>query len=685
MKKSAYIFLFFLFAAFSVQGQDRDVQNGDDQEETDEDDNKAENENDINALGYFDTVLCVDEGSAEQFEDSLLIPFNNAGVQELTSLQYFYQYNNNTVGPIQWTGDVSTGETGYLKLPADIETATGSYQYTVYTILPNGVPDEDPTNDTVLIQVTNSFNPEMPSGNTETVCDGDSATFGSELEGDYDYAWFNNDTSQLITVSDEGSYTITGINDDGCRATTEYKLEHYDYPDEFFFNQDSLFCDYDDPEFVVSDVFESYKWTGNGSVTNRGFKPSSSGLVSLEVTDTNGCSYSDEIDVLIVDSPELSIEDEISACDQEQIEISVPANEYDPNYKYFWNGTEGGSSVTINSDTTLYIEAKEPASGCNKKQTVNVTFRESPEFEIIQVGILCEGNSTHLYVSNSYSGYEWSNGHSGRLLTVDRAGLYTVTAEDNHGCKSEDTIEVRGVEKPFDLGSDTSICFGDALVLNLQDKGTDFSWNDGSDGAYRIISNPAIYSVIVEDSNNCTFYDTLRIRRAYNPKAEFDFDVANSFVTLESNSLNADSISWIVDGQFYFGQNPEITFDTPGEYPIKLNAMNKCGVDSIVKMINVGVSSTNGLHNSLDDISLYPNPVLHRSEEVNIEISGYSGVELQVMLYSMNGKLIVSDRVTPGDQQTTHRMRLDDAAAGTYLMTFVNEGKIIASKKLVVK
>ena len=79
-------------------------------------------------------------------------------------------------------------------------------------------------------------------------------------------------------------------------------------------------------------------------------------------------------------------------------------------------------------------------------------------------------------------------------------------------CYSYDTVVVTYSTFPVvNLGPDTTICEGSTLVLDAQNPGCTYLWNDGSSNQTLNVSNAGTYQVTVENSDQCSKVDAITI------------------------------------------------------------------------------------------------------------------------------------------------------------------------------
>jgi gliding motility-associated-like protein len=100
--------------------------------------------------------------------------------------------------------------------------------------------------------------------------------------------------------------------------------------------------------------------------------------------------------------------------------------------------------------------------------------------------------------------HQWSTGETTATITVSDTGQYSVVTEHGANCVSDLQVFVlrynQGNIHSIDLGSDTTICKGDQIVLNGQDPST--VWSTGFVGDGITIHEPGIYWAMAFDT--CT-------------------------------------------------------------------------------------------------------------------------------------------------------------------------------------
>ena len=116
---------------------------------------------------------------------------------------------------------------------------------------------------------------------------------------------------------------------------------------------------------------------------------------------------------------------------------------------------------------------------------------------------LCEGETLNLNIAINDANYLWQDSSMLQTFEVTEEGTYWV--EINTGCQIiYDSIHVSYDAQPFAiLGDDTSICEGQSFYLDISNNSanSNYVWDNGAFNSTRLIENPGLYWVKVE--NDC--------------------------------------------------------------------------------------------------------------------------------------------------------------------------------------
>lgn len=158
---------------------------------------------------------------------------------------------------------------------------------------------------------------------------------------------------------------------------------------------------------------------------------------------------------------------------------------------------------------------------------------------------ICEGDSILLSASTSV-GYLWNNGSTAQSIYAKQTGKYWVRSSNGGGCIQVDSFDVKVTPIPVvNIGKDTSFCADRSIVLDAENTGANYLWNNGHQGQSLTVQQEGIYSVIVTKSG-CSKSDTITIKTL--PVPNITITGSNNICEGNSSSLTAaggNTYSWL--------------------------------------------------------------------------------------------------------------------------------------------
>ncbi|PXX96833.1 hypothetical protein DF185_19520 [Marinifilum breve] len=281
--------------------------------------------------------------------------------------------------------------------------------------------------------------PTVDLGADIQICQGNEHTF-SVTDEFAQYFWNDVEGSNEFTASTEGNITLKVIDANGCEATDVANLSFHTSP-IVDLGSDVQICEGNEHTFSVSDQFTQYFW--NDIEGSNEYIADTEGSYTLKVIDANGCEASDQIQLSINNLPVVSLGDDQTACDGEEVILSVEDN----HSKYFWNNTEGSSQLTVTVAGDYQLRVVDD-NGCEAEDAVTVTFIDVPDINLGDDVDVCEDDSFSFTVSDQYAQYFWNDVEGTNTLDVTTTGVYTLKVVAENGCSSIDEATVTFQELP---------------------------------------------------------------------------------------------------------------------------------------------------------------------------------------------------------------------------------------------
>jgi gliding motility-associated-like protein len=353
----------------------------------------------------------------------------------------------------------------------------------------------------------------------------------------WEYSWGSINThmgpTDQITVP-SGYYYITLSDVYGCTIDGEMNISDDNPPLLSNLYEDDVLCAGEPTGNLYSYVTGgvppyTYDWQPSGR-TEANPIGVYAGMHYLTITDAVGCEHEDSVFIDEPDEPmAMTSEAGMVSCFgyyDGYIDITVTGGT--PPYYYLWsNGqmTQDLINIPVGAYTVTILDSHQ----CDIINSFVITEPEPLELLTYTQNILCYGDNTgavDLIVTGGtppYS-YEWSNGSSSQDLTSLYAGIFIVTVTDANNCVNYTMVQIQQPDLPLhgDITPTHVRCFGEGNgVADLNVFGGTppyfFNWSNGeiSEDIFDLV--PGIYSVTINDINNCLASDTVQIFQSDSP------------------------------------------------------------------------------------------------------------------------------------------------------------------------
>lgn len=360
------------------------------------------------------------------------------------------------------------------------------------------------------------------------LCNGDSnasiyVTSGGGT-GTLTWSWSSGQATEDIDSVAAGSYTVTITDANNCNVPFTFVVTE---PGVLMYNADTVtdaFCELGDDGAVNGSVSGGtapffYVWS-DSSITED-ISGLTVGTYVITLTDTNGCMFSDSIDVGFTNpAPTVEISGDDTVCYGEQSILTVTSGLA----TYMWSN--GGTfGVNYIDSSGVYSVTGTDNNGCTNSDETTVLIGDSIMMSVVGTNVNCEGGSDGQADASGTTGgngaytYMWSDSSTAGTATGLIAGVYTVTLTDAIGCTAVDSVELDfdHTNPIISLGNDTTVCYiPEFMIFNdiTLTPGAGFAgynWSTGETTPSIQTTNPGIYVVTVEDGNGCFGSDSVTI------------------------------------------------------------------------------------------------------------------------------------------------------------------------------
>ncbi|GAB4374840.1 MAG: hypothetical protein Kow0075_00810 [Salibacteraceae bacterium] len=503
------------------------------------------------------------------------------------------------------------------------------------------VTDSNVTNclsgDTLVLTIVDQPDLQVNAwGNTTLDCNDPPAVIGVTATGlpPFDYVWSNGvaDSVQSVQPSQTSMYAVTVTDACGMQMAVDFvTVGVFNVPwtaNKIGDNQ-SVSC-VDPPAVLAVDVtFADSKW--HGDISYQWSTGSTDSVIAVHtnvdttytVTITRNCTGESvvkkfhlyaENDPVTLQTP--SIPSDSMKCPGDIVEIKVIASGGYPPYTYTWEtgATSDKTYVGPYEDRYYRVTVNDV---CGLVDYVDSVFVEVPKAEPLRIlGVVndtipCAGLKVNFGPAIPKGGFGWGytfswddfnteSNYLEEIINADKS--YTIKLIDGCGVDTG-SLTVHGViAKKNNLRLvhtiDTTVCKGDAIVLEAKGKGGGgkyvYYWNGSRQPSSRLLtitpSQPRTYTVRVSDQ--CDTFRTATISVDVSEiEADFEYEYLSDYeVKLVSKTWSTDSIvawTWQIPdaGVSATGETPTVLLPDGAAYETTLMAVNQIGCEDRATMI----------------------------------------------------------------------------------------------------
>ncbi len=399
----------------------------------------------------------------DQFLPGLGVEIDTCGAFELAPQNEAVLYLWSTG---ETTPSITVGTSGLVGL--EVITANQCFREEVVAVTVNQIPDVD-------------------LGEDIRVCEGEEVNLTSSISGRH--IWSNGKFGPELPVKKSGTYKLAVVSDEQCIGIDSIKVEFKALPyiglADSLKGCDSLFLQ-------AGNEGKDYLWsTGD---TSEHIIIRETGLYKVEVASENGCVNHDTTFVMIGDSPQLDLGEDLQLCPGESVSIDVGFNNWI--HKVLWNTLSTLPAIQISGGGD-YIATVTDDFGCSASDSISVIQHSEIPVVLPDTILLCDSSGTSIEIVLDDFETIWTLGEEvvseSESLTVSTPGIYRLHVEDEFGCSTTDSLVA--LETNQDLFASflipSTVSQGDivSFIALTEPTAPEYYWSFG-DGAESFISNP---------------------------------------------------------------------------------------------------------------------------------------------------------------------------------------------------
>jgi len=343
--------------------------------------------------------------------------------------------------------------------------------------------------------------------------------------GTYTYLWTSGETTDNIINLSPGNYEVTITDTNGCTFSKSYTITEPDIL-ELNYTKTDVLCFGEatgNVDINIRGGTTPYSFVWDNGITTEDLTNINAGNYTVDVTDANGCTISQTIQIDQPNVPITVTENIINiSCNGDNtgsiaLEVSGGRGPYD------FNWSNGSTNRDINQLTSGDYEVTiTDANGCSLVETYTISAPNSLTITPNITNNSCFGESNGAIDLNIRGGtgpytINWANGESTEDLANLGSGTYSVTVSDANGCSINSDFTITEPTELTIVGTASGVsCFGNRdgeIQIDVSGGVAPYTyqWSNGSTNKDLTNLDGGDYILTVTDTNGCQTMETITV------------------------------------------------------------------------------------------------------------------------------------------------------------------------------
>jgi len=395
-------------------------------------------------------------------------------------------------------------------------------------------------------------------------------------------SWNDGSTADTLNIAGPGNYSVTVTSTNGCTDEVDYLVSPILGDQIEIMVNDTAICEGELTVLSIDGALYTDVLWSTGETSDQ-ITVSSANSYMVTAVNAESCPTTDLV-ILTSTTPMPEITGTDQFCINETTELGLTSTWS----SYSWS--TGETTATIQAGQAItYMVTVTDEEGCTGEDFIDVT-----QYAVVEPGItgvleVCPGADFTLTAGDGFTAYEWNTNELTQTINPSDAGVYTVTATDGEGCKSESTITIDFYDVPNpDLGNEASFCVNG--TVNISPTITTglgpytYSWSTGSVDDNVDVGIEGTITVEVTDANGCIGSASIEVteKQELTPSIGGITDICDGDQTTLSVNGTFDSYSWSWNNGANTSDQSEIIVDEGISYFLTVTDANNCTGDTMV-------------------------------------------------------------------------------------------------------
>lgn len=323
--------------------------------------------------------------------------------------------------------------------------------------------------------------------------------------------WSTGDTLNSIEIESSGDFWAV-VYQNGCEYSDTIRVDTLSISvSDVCFGQANTFH----LNTSLIDIIDSVRWNLGDTIlhlinSSYTFKTSGQKRISATVFYDGKYAFVDTL-ITVFQPPNV----ELGANRVLGFQEAISLNAFNQNSTYLWNTGQSSSAITVDEAGIYSVEVLNEF-GCIATDTIKVDTLN------ISVENVCFGEtaSFHLNTSlvNVIDSVLWDFGEalstdidpSHVFRNIGQKVVKVAVYYDSLIARADTILTIHNIPL-VDLGSDTTLFYGQNITLDATNSNSLYTWNDGSNNSTLTVGEPGEYSVIVTNEFGCSTSDNITV------------------------------------------------------------------------------------------------------------------------------------------------------------------------------
>jgi hypothetical protein len=324
------------------------------------------------------------------------------------------------------------------------------------------------------------------------------------------YNWSTAETTPTITITKEGTYSVTVTDINKCTGNDNIVITKNANP-KVNIGRDTAYCAANGFIYNLNagTGYKTYNWKPMG--TAQAIKDSVTRTHSIIVTNDKNCEAMDTITITVNKNPVVNLGKDTMYCTSKNTSRILDAGSGFANYK--WSNSSTAQTLNIYGSGIFSVIVTDTKK-CKGGDTISIIENINPTVNLGRDTTFCKGGNKKLDAGKGFT-YHWSNGAKTQTILADSTDQYSVEIIDFYKCSAKDTVKITVNKNPLvKLGAD-KIVNPDLPINETLDAGSGFKtydWNTSEKTQKITVNTDGIYFVKVSNDKGCIGSDTIVVR-----------------------------------------------------------------------------------------------------------------------------------------------------------------------------